>query len=85
MPSRPRTPSYQPKVGEIVHDLAHRTVTGQPSEGVYMATLNGLAYLRPEAGGCEWTTDPVHLRRLNVPRYRAVQRASRPRVNDPSA
>ncbi|MFE2723647.1 hypothetical protein [Kitasatospora sp. NPDC059327] len=84
MPSRPRMPAYTPAVGEVVHDLAHRTSNGQPSEAVYMDTLGGAAYLRPEAGGCEWTTGPHHIRPLDRPRFVDVQRPSRPRANDPA-
>ncbi|GAA2792442.1 hypothetical protein RMN57_33905 [Kitasatospora sp. CM 4170] len=82
MPSCPRMPAYAPKVGEVVRDLAHRNATGAPTEGVYMDTLNGLAYLRPEPGGCEWTTGPEYVQRLERPRYLVVQHPSRPRAND---
>ncbi|MFJ3221675.1 hypothetical protein ACIPLC_37935 [Kitasatospora sp. NPDC086801] len=27
--------------------------------GVYMDTLAGKYYMRPETGGCEWTADPA--------------------------
>ncbi|MFJ9951704.1 hypothetical protein [Kitasatospora sp. NPDC091207] len=82
MPSRPRMPAYTPTVGEVVRDLAHRSPSGQPAEGVYMDTLGGLVYLRPEAGGCEWTTGPDRVRPLDSPRYLAVQHPSPPRAND---
>ncbi|MFB7618881.1 hypothetical protein [Kitasatospora sp. NPDC056181] len=67
MSSCPRMPVSTPKVGEIVRDLAHRTADGEPAEGVYMETLAGLAYLRPAGGGCEWTTKPEHVQRLDHP------------------
>ncbi|MFI6847651.1 hypothetical protein ACIBJD_23930 [Kitasatospora sp. NPDC050467] len=82
MPSCPRMPAYRPEVGEVVRDLAHRAATGDPTEGVYMDTLGGLAYLRPAAGGCEWTTKPEHLQRLDHPRHLTVQHPSRPRAHD---
>ncbi|MFD9595865.1 hypothetical protein ACFWA9_24400 [Kitasatospora sp. NPDC059973] len=81
MPSRPRTPAYQPQIGEVVRDRAHRSPNGQPAEGVYMDTLGGAAYLRPEAGGCEWTTRPEDLQRLDRPRFLPVQHPSPPRAN----
>ncbi|MFC5666632.1 hypothetical protein ACFP3U_27160 [Kitasatospora misakiensis] len=79
MPSRPRTPAYTPSVGEIVRDLGHRDTSGQPVEAVYMDTLGGLVYLRHETGGCEWTTKPQHVQRLDEPRHITVQTPSRPR------
>ncbi|MFJ9950016.1 hypothetical protein [Kitasatospora sp. NPDC091207] len=82
MPSRPRTPAYRPTVGEVVRDLAHRAPNGQATEGVYMDTLGGAAYLRPEAGGCEWTTGPEHVKPLDTPRFIHVQHPSPPRAND---
>ncbi|WP_327675234.1 hypothetical protein [Kitasatospora sp. NBC_00458] len=75
-------PVYSPVVGEVVRDLGHRAPTGGVVEGVYMDTLNGLAYLRHEGGGCEWTTKPEHVQALPQPRYLAVQQPSRPRAND---
>ncbi|MEV0535076.1 hypothetical protein [Kitasatospora sp. NPDC050463] len=81
-PPPPRMPAYQPAVGEVVRDLAHRSPSGQPTEAVYMDTLGGAAYLRPEAGGCEWTTGPDHIRPLDNPRFVAVQHRSHPRAND---
>ncbi|MFF1902728.1 hypothetical protein [Kitasatospora sp. NPDC058218] len=81
MPRGPRMPVYQPAVGEVVRDLAHRSPGGQPAEGVYMDTLGGAAYLRPEGGGCEWTTRPESVQRLDQPRRVAVQHPSPPRAN----
>ncbi|MFJ9842401.1 hypothetical protein ACIRYZ_18345 [Kitasatospora sp. NPDC101155] len=54
--------SYQPQLGELVLDFARRGADGRPVEGVYMDILGTLAYLRPERGGCEWTTRPENLR-----------------------
>ncbi|MFF8771938.1 hypothetical protein [Kitasatospora sp. NPDC015120] len=82
MPNRPRTPVYTPTVGEVVRDLGHRDFTGDPVEAVYMDTLAGLAYLRPLAGGCEWTTKPEHVQALASPRFITVQHPSRPRTAD---
>ncbi|MER5354462.1 hypothetical protein ABT093_29540 [Kitasatospora sp. NPDC002551] len=82
MPSRPRMPVYAPTVGEIVLDLGHRDFSGKPVEAVYMDTLAGLVYLRPEGGGCEWTTKPDHIQALAEPRFTAVQHPGRPRVAD---
>ncbi|MFF8769760.1 hypothetical protein [Kitasatospora sp. NPDC015120] len=76
------TPTYQPHVGEVVRDLGHRDFTGDPVEAVYMDTLAGLAYLRPLAGGCEWTTKPEHVQALASPRFITVQHPSRPRTAD---
>ncbi|WP_406204736.1 hypothetical protein OH807_29380 [Kitasatospora sp. NBC_01560] len=85
MPSRPRIPVYQPRVGEVVRDLARKGADGHPVEGVYMDTLNGSVYLRPEPGGCEWTTGPECVQRLAEPRHLTVQHPSRPRANSASA
>ncbi|MFF2046069.1 hypothetical protein ACFVVX_37170 [Kitasatospora sp. NPDC058170] len=82
MSRRPRIPAYTPEVGEVVRDLAHRSPGTKAVEGVYMDTLGGLAYLRPERGGCEWTTRPEDLRRLELPRFVPVQQPSRPRAHD---
>ncbi|MER7702207.1 hypothetical protein ABTX81_04790 [Kitasatospora sp. NPDC097605] len=76
------TPTYQPHIGEVVRDLGHRDFTGQPVEGVYMDTLTGLVYLRPLAGGCEWTTKPEAVQPLPSPRFVSVQHPSRPRTAD---
>ncbi|WP_406193549.1 hypothetical protein OH807_02975 [Kitasatospora sp. NBC_01560] len=81
MSSCPRMPAYRPVVGEVVRDLARRGVDGHPVEGVYMDTMNGLAHLRPEAGGCEWTTRPDRVQRLDEPRHLTVQHPSRPRAS----
>ncbi|GAA1400230.1 hypothetical protein GCM10009639_40980 [Kitasatospora putterlickiae] len=75
-------PLYTPTVGEVVRDLGHRDFTGKPIEGVYMDTLTGLVYLRPLAGGCEWTTRPECVQALPTPRFITVQHPSRPRVAD---
>ncbi|MEV6973790.1 hypothetical protein [Kitasatospora sp. NPDC093806] len=82
MSKRPRMPIYTPAVGEVVRDLGHRSPSGQPTEAVYMDTLAGLAYLRHEAGGCEWTTKPEHVQALPKPRFIPVQKPSRPRAGD---
>ncbi|MFF0414135.1 hypothetical protein ACFYUY_27310 [Kitasatospora sp. NPDC004745] len=47
--------AYRPHVGELVLDRR----TGRT--GIYMDTLGGEHYLRPETGGCEWTAEPGHL------------------------
>ncbi|MFE7561995.1 hypothetical protein [Kitasatospora sp. NPDC057500] len=75
-------PIYTPTVGEVVRDLAHRDFTGNPVEGVYMDNLAGLVYLRPESGGCEWTTAPEAVQALPSPRFITVQHPSRPRAAD---
>ncbi|MFE7190849.1 hypothetical protein [Kitasatospora sp. NPDC057541] len=82
MPSRPRMPVYTPTVGEVVRDLGHRDFSGKPIEAVYMDTLAGLVHLRPESGGCEWTTKPEHVQALAEPRFVTVQHPSRPRTAD---
>ncbi|MER5356056.1 hypothetical protein ABT093_37765 [Kitasatospora sp. NPDC002551] len=46
-----------------------------------MDTLAGL-YLRPEGGGCEWTTKPGHIQPLTEPRFASVQHPSWPRTAD---
>ncbi|MER6360286.1 hypothetical protein [Kitasatospora sp. NPDC001527] len=69
-------------MGEVVLDLGHRDFSGRPVEAVYMDTLAGLAYLRPEGGGCEWTTEPDHIQALTEPRFTTVQHPSRPRTAD---
>ncbi|MER7701855.1 hypothetical protein ABTX81_02990 [Kitasatospora sp. NPDC097605] len=82
MPSRPRIPVYSPTVGEVVRDLGHRDFTGKPVEAVFMDNLAGLVYLRPESGGCEWTTKPEHIQALAEPRFIDAQQPSRPRAAD---
>ncbi|MFF7458325.1 hypothetical protein [Kitasatospora sp. NPDC008115] len=82
MPSRPRMPIYTPTVGEVVRDLGHRDFAGKPIEAVYMDNLAGVVYLRPESGGCEWTTKPECVQALAEPRFIAVQHPSRPRAVD---
>ncbi|MFF2041315.1 hypothetical protein ACFVVX_12865 [Kitasatospora sp. NPDC058170] len=47
--------AYRPCVGELVLDRR----TGRT--GIYMDTIGGERYLRPPAGGCEWTARPEHL------------------------
>ncbi|MCG6499385.1 hypothetical protein [Kitasatospora sp. A2-31] len=44
--------AYRPRVGELVLDGR----TGRT--GIYMDTIGGEHYLRPEAGGREWTALP---------------------------
>ncbi|GAB2731218.1 hypothetical protein GCM10010442_60920 [Kitasatospora kifunensis] len=58
MPAYPASPTtvYRPQVGQLVADLAHHG-----RQGIYMDTLGGRAYLRPNGGGCEWDTDPDRL------------------------
>ncbi|MBV6701117.1 hypothetical protein [Kitasatospora aureofaciens] len=47
--------AYRPHAGERVLDRrSGRT-------GIYMDTIGGEHYLRPEGGGCEWTADPGHV------------------------
>ncbi|WP_395294553.1 hypothetical protein ACF9IK_14100 [Kitasatospora hibisci] len=44
--------AYRPRVGELVLDSR----TGRT--GIYMDTIGGEHYLRPESGGREWTALP---------------------------
>lgn len=44
---------FKPTDRQLVHDRRSRRV------GVYMGTLAGRYYLRPEHGGCEWAAQPV--------------------------
>ncbi|MEU8925410.1 hypothetical protein AB0D10_31510 [Kitasatospora sp. NPDC048545] len=63
----PRT-LYQPRVGEVVRDLAHKG-----AEGVYMGTVAGRVYLRPPGGGVEWETYPSEIEPLgNAPERERV-------------
>ncbi|MFE9442464.1 hypothetical protein ACFYO2_26460 [Streptomyces sp. NPDC006602] len=48
---------WRPKTDEIVRDAESDKV------GVYKATYDGVAYLRPVGGGCEWPTDQGNLRK----------------------
>ncbi|MFD5915548.1 hypothetical protein ACFVYP_02590 [Kitasatospora sp. NPDC058201] len=79
MPRMKSNPAYRPQIGEIVRDLAKRGLGGEPVEGVCMDCLAGLYYLRSEQGGCEWTTRPESVRRLDAPRFVNVQHPSPPR------
>lgn len=79
MPTPARASGYLPRVGEVVRDLAHRGIDGRPTEGVYMDTLGGQAYLRPAVGGCEWTTSPDSLKPLDAPRFVDVHPVHRQR------
>ncbi|MFB6891674.1 hypothetical protein ACFCX4_20480 [Kitasatospora sp. NPDC056327] len=63
--------------------MARRGPLGGPVEGVYMDCLAGLYYLRPECGGCEWTTGPENVQRLETPRFVHVQHPSPPRSAGP--
>ncbi|MFF3006408.1 hypothetical protein ACFVTF_26805 [Kitasatospora sp. NPDC057940] len=47
--------AYRPHVGELVLDRR----TGRT--GIYMDTIGGEHYLRPEGGGREWTAEPGHI------------------------
>ncbi|MEU1507088.1 hypothetical protein [Kitasatospora sp. NPDC005748] len=80
MPRKKSSPAYQPQIGEIARDLAKRGSDGGLAEGVYMDCLAGLYYLRAEGGGCEWTTRPGNVQRLDAPRFVTVQHSSRPRT-----
>ncbi|MER7670450.1 hypothetical protein ABTY61_18535 [Kitasatospora sp. NPDC096128] len=46
---------HRPTVGDLVLDRR----TGRT--GIYMGTIGGEHYLRPEHGGREWTADPHHV------------------------
>ncbi|MEV6976313.1 hypothetical protein [Kitasatospora sp. NPDC093806] len=48
-------PPYRPRRGELVRDERTSCV------GVYMDVQDGEVYLRPEAGGREWTAAPEHI------------------------
>ncbi|MET8702752.1 hypothetical protein ABZW10_28415 [Kitasatospora sp. NPDC004723] len=52
---------------------------GNPLQGVFMGSRGGESYLRPEAGGCEWTTQPAQVAPLDTPRFISVQHPSQPR------
>jgi hypothetical protein len=49
-------------VGELVLDRR----TGRT--GIYMGTIGGEHYLRPEGGGREWTAEPHHVSPVPEPR-----------------
>jgi hypothetical protein len=49
-------------VGELVLDRR----TGRT--GIYMGTIGGEHYLRPEGGGREWTAEPHHVSPVPKPR-----------------
>ncbi|MGW2371397.1 MULTISPECIES: hypothetical protein [Kitasatospora] len=55
-------PAYRPHVGELVLDRR----TGRT--GIYMDTIGGEHYLRPEHGGREWTAEPNHVSPATEPR-----------------
>ncbi|MFD5462791.1 hypothetical protein ACFWIQ_08165 [Kitasatospora sp. NPDC127059] len=55
-------PAYRPHVGELVLDRR----TGRT--GIYMDTIGGEHYLRPEHGGREWTAEPHHVSPAPEPR-----------------
>lgn len=54
-PRQRNATAYRPHTGDRVLDLR----TGRT--GIYMDTIGGEHYLRPEPGGCEWTADPTHV------------------------
>ncbi|MCX4685488.1 hypothetical protein OG401_14390 [Kitasatospora purpeofusca] len=49
-----------------------------------MGARGGEYYLRAEAGGCEWTTQPAKVCPLDPPRFISVQHPSPPRTTDTS-
>ncbi|ARF78892.1 hypothetical protein ACIG0C_04545 [Kitasatospora aureofaciens] len=55
-------PAYRPHAGELVLDRR----TGRT--GIYMDTIGGEHYLRPEHGGREWTAEPHHVSPAPEPR-----------------
>ncbi|MGW3038977.1 hypothetical protein ACWC9T_02795 [Kitasatospora sp. NPDC001159] len=55
-------PAYRPQAGELVLDRR----TGRT--GIYMDTIGGEHYLRPEGGGREWTAEPHHVSPAPRPR-----------------
>ncbi|WP_051830444.1 MULTISPECIES: hypothetical protein [Streptomyces] len=59
------TPAYRPRVGELVLDRR----TGRT--GIYMDTIGGELYLRPERGGREWAVEPHHVSPVPGPRESA--------------
>lgn len=77
MPAYPASPTtvYRPQVGQLVADLANHG-----RQGIYMDTLGGRAYLRPNGGGCEWDTDPDRLEPvLGAPDLAPVVQRNAPR------
>ncbi|MGW3077288.1 MULTISPECIES: hypothetical protein [unclassified Kitasatospora] len=56
------TSAYRPHTGELVLDRR----TGRT--GIYMDTLGGEHYLRPEGGGREWTAEPHQVSPVPGPR-----------------
>ncbi|MBV6699642.1 hypothetical protein KV557_21505 [Kitasatospora aureofaciens] len=62
MPNSP----YRPRIGEVVRDLGRKDPDGRPLEGIYLDTLGAAAYLRPERGGCEWSTKPENIQPLDA-------------------
>ncbi|MEU4115056.1 hypothetical protein AB0F71_11230 [Kitasatospora sp. NPDC028055] len=63
MSTRQRNPkAYRPQVGDLVLDRR----TGRT--GIYMGTIGGEHYLRPEHGGREWTAEPNHVSPAPEPR-----------------
>ncbi|MFB7906183.1 hypothetical protein [Kitasatospora sp. NPDC056076] len=54
--------AYRPQVGDLVLDRR----TGRT--GIYMGTIGGEHYLRPEHGGREWTAEPNHVSPAPEPR-----------------
>ncbi|MFD8085692.1 hypothetical protein ACFV4F_28785 [Kitasatospora sp. NPDC059722] len=54
-PRQRNAAAYRPHAGDRVLDRR----TGRT--GIYMDTIGGEHYLRPESGGREWTADPTHV------------------------
>ncbi|MEV7022812.1 hypothetical protein [Kitasatospora sp. NPDC093558] len=54
-PRQRNAAAYRPHLGDRVLDRR----TGRT--GIYMDTIGGEHYLRPESGGREWTADPTHV------------------------
>lgn len=54
-PLQRNTAVHRPRAGDRVLDRR----TGRT--GIYMDTVGGEHYLRPESGGREWTADPSHV------------------------
>ncbi|MFD7907232.1 hypothetical protein ACFV4G_33965 [Kitasatospora sp. NPDC059747] len=66
---------FTPHGGQLVFDRRSRRT------GVYMDTVGGQRYLRPAAGGCEWTADPIDVRPV-PPDLEYADPAGAPRQTD---